>query len=127
MNDLLAKGSDWLETERREHLTRTIIYSRGNFSVEIPATVGQRVFRFQNEFGLEQRVEVRDYLVLAADLDFGPSPTTPEGGDRITEDAGGELTVYEVMTPNPLEPPWRWSGRGRSSLRIHTKKIGGPA
>ena len=127
MNDLLARGSEWLEGQRSAHLTRDVTYSRVSGSVDVKATVGRRVFRFQNEFGVEQRIEVREYLILAADLqDLSPSPVTPLAGDRISEPSDDGDRVYEVMSPNPLEPPWRWSDRSNRTFRIHTKKVGGP-
>ena len=40
MSDLLQDGLDWLEEQRREHLSRTVTYRRGASSVDVPATVG---------------------------------------------------------------------------------------
>jgi hypothetical protein len=63
------------------------------------------------------------FLIHAADLVLGGSPTLPERGDLIRETQGTKIFIYEVMAPGK-EPPWRWSDVYRKLLRIHTKQVG---
>lgn len=122
MADLLQTGSDWLEGMRTAHATRPVAYVRGTDSVEVAATVGKTVFRLDKGHGVIERVEARDYLVLAADLALGGAAALPKAGDRIREMEGDKAFVYEVMAPGG-EPCWRWSDPYRKTLRIHTKHV----
>jgi len=97
----------------------TIQVRRGAASVALAATVGRTPFWVDRGEGLFERIESRDYLVTAADLSLGGMTVLPERGDQIIESA----KVYEVMAPAD-EPPYRYSDRGRSQLRIHTKYMG---
>jgi len=120
--DLLQKGSDWLEGMRTAHASRPVVYVRGTDSIEVAATVGKTVFRLDKGYGVIERVEARDYLVLAADRVLGGAAALPKAGDRIRETEGGKAFVYEVMAPGN-EPCWRWSDPDRQTLRIHTKHV----
>ena len=88
MSDLLQHGSRWLEDQRHQHMTRPIAYFRGAGSVTLQATVGKTVFDQQDQFGVVQRTESRDFLVRAVDLTFAGQQTLPRAGDRIVESGG---------------------------------------
>jgi len=126
--DLLQTGSTWLEDQRHQHMTRPVTYLRGADSVQLQATVGKTVFDQQDQFGVIQRTESRDYLVRAADLVFvAGEQALPQVGDRIREPSGTGALVYEVMAPGASggsEPPFRYSDPERITLRIHTKFVG---
>ena len=120
--DLLQQGSNWLEDMREAHATRPVVYVRGTDSVEVAATVGRTVFRLDKGYGVMERVEARDYLVLGSAMALSGAAILPKAGDRIREIEGGKAYVYEVMAPGG-EPCWRWSDPYRRTLRIHTKQI----
>jgi len=122
VGDLLAKGSELLDRTRRAHLSRTVVYRRGEDSVEISATIGSTAFDRTDEYGVVHRIESRDYLVAAADLMLGGEAVTPKAGDRITETGEARVHEYEVMSPGD-EPAWRYSDPQRRTLRIHTKFV----
>jgi hypothetical protein len=122
MPDLLRTASDWLEDMRTEHASETVIYRREADSVSLAATIGRTVFEVDDGFGVLQKYESRDFLVLADDLVLAGSPVLPEAGDRIEETVGTTTFVYEVMAPGK-EPPWRYSDPYRKTLRIHTKQV----
>ena len=122
MTDLLQRGSDWLEAQRTEHMTRSVVYERGAASGEVPATIGRTVFELDDGFGVLERVESRDYLILAEDLVLEGQPTLPQRSDRIREPDGATVIVYEVMAPGK-EPHWRYSDPYRKTLRVHTKQV----
>ena len=128
MADLLQTGSTWLEDQRHQHMTRPVTYLRGGDSVQLNATVGKTVFDQEDQFGVIQRTESRDYLVRAADLVFvAGEQTLPQVGDRICEPSGTGALLYEVMAPRASggsEPPFRFSDPERITLRIHTKFVG---
>ena len=122
MGDLLAKGSELIDRTRRTHLSRTVVYRRGDDTVELAATVGSTAFDRTDEYGVIHRIELRDYLVTAADLVLGGEAVIPRAGDRITETDGARVHEYEVMAPEG-EPAWRYSDPQRMTLRIHTKFV----
>jgi len=122
MTDLLEKGSTWLEDQRTRHLTRLVTYQRGTNSVEVKATFGRTIFEEADDFGVIQKTESRDFLVLAADLVLNGERVLPKAGDRIREVQGDQGFVYEVMAPG-TEPPFRYSDAYRQTVRIHTKHV----
>ncbi|MEQ9616661.1 MAG: hypothetical protein RLN60_01360 [Phycisphaerales bacterium] len=123
MADLLQKGSEFLESQRHQHMTRPVVYLRGGESVQLDATVGRTVFEQQDQFGMVQRTESRDYLVRTSDLVLNGSQAEPKVGDRVREPSGTSALLYEVMSIGN-EPPFRFSDPERSTLRIHTKFVG---
>jgi len=123
VTDALQQGLDWLEGQRREHLSRTVTYRRGADSVQVAATVGETVFRLVEDYGAQVRVVRRDYLIAADDLALNGQRVLPEAGDRIEETDGDRVFVYEVMGPGGGEPDWRYSDPYRRTLRIHTKHV----
>ncbi|HHK41649.1 MAG TPA: hypothetical protein ENJ50_04445 [Planctomycetaceae bacterium] len=122
MADLLETGSNWLQDQRTQHMSRTVTYERGIDTVSLSATVGRTVFEIDDGRGVIQRHEARDFLVLADDLVLAGSKTLPQAGDRVRETQGTTVFVYEVMAPGN-EPVWRYSDPYRKTLRIHTKHI----
>ena len=122
MVDLLERASHWLEDQRAKHTSRTVAYNRGLASVDVAASIGRTEFEVDDGFGVLTKVESRDFLILAADLVLGLSPTLPERGDRIEETVGTTTFVYEVMAPGK-EPHFRYSDPYRKTLRVHTKQV----
>lgn len=122
MNDLLRWGSDWLEETRNILMARPVTYVRGSQTVDLPASIGRTVFRIDKGYGVTERYEARDFLILSRDLVLGGTPTLPLRGDRIRETDGNRVFVYEVMAPGS-EPHFRYSDAYRKTLRIHTKLV----
>jgi len=123
MRDMLQNGLAWLRAQRKAHASRTVTYRRGEDSVQLSATVGMTVLRLEDDYGIEQRLTRRDYLIEVADLVLAGQQVEPQAGDRI-EEADGETTwVYEVMGPGGGEPDWRYSDPYRRVYRIHTKHV----
>ena len=122
MADLLNQGSAWLEDQRKKHATREVTYRRGANAVVVKATIGRTVFEQDDGAGVIIRTQVRDYLILAADLVLAGQKTLPEKGDQIEETDAGQKFVYEVL-PLGGEQHWRYSDPYRRTLRIHTKLI----
>lgn len=123
MGDLLDRGSAFLDDQRHKHMSRTVVYQRGAEAKEVLATIGRTEFEQADDAGLIHRVESRDFLVRAADLDLGTGPILPRAGDQVRETVGTQVFVYEVNAPGG-QPPFRYSDPYRRVLRIHTKHIG---
>ena len=112
--DMLSAGASWLTGQLKAAAGTTITYTRGNTDAEIVATIGRSTFEQQNQSGVLERWESRDYLIAAADLPFGD----PQRGDQITEPQGGELVTYEVSSPRGV-PEWHYGDAFRSIVRVH--------
>lgn len=100
-----------------------ITYCRGGDALALTAVPAEDRYLADDGHGLLQQQFVRDYLVLAADLDFGGGPTEPRQGDQIKETIDGQVKVYEVVALGG-EPHWRYSDSGHTVVRIHTKLVG---
>lgn len=123
MEDLLRQGSDWLEEMRTRFLARTVTYVRGSQTVDVAASIGKTAFRIDKGYGVTERIESRDFLVLSEDLVLGGVQALPLRGDRVREISGTQAFIYEVMAPGN-EPHYRYSDAYRKTLRIHTKLVG---
>ena len=121
--DLLRRGLEWLERERAKHASQKVRYRRGAEEAEVRATIGKTLFEIQNDYGVAERTETRDFLVLARELVLGGAVTTPRRGDQVRELQGSQVFIYEVMAPGK-EPEWRYSDLYRHTLRIHTRQVG---
>lgn len=100
----------------------TILYRRGGEEVELTALPGSTNYESTNADSSLVQVQVRDYLIIAAELILAGEPVLPEREDRIVEEfADGEHT-FEVLDI-PGQPAWRWSDEQHVRLRVHTKEI----
>jgi hypothetical protein len=122
VGDLLDRGAAFLESQRHQHMTRSVFYRRGTDEKEVQATIGKTEFEQADDAGLIHRVESRDFLVRTEDLDLGAGPILPRAGDQVREVVGLSVFVYEVNAPGG-QPPFRYSDPYRRVLRIHTKHI----
>jgi len=100
-----------------------VTYWRGDTSLPITAAPASERYTVHDGDGVPQQVFMRDYLFAAADLDFGQGVVEPERGDRIKEQIGGVVKVFEVM-PLGTEPAWRYMGAPQVAVRVHTKQVG---
>ena len=74
MGDILDRGAAFLESQRHQHLTRTVVYRRGVDDKEVQATIGKTEFEQADDSGLIHRTESRDFFVRTADAnEHGPS------------------------------------------------------
>ncbi len=120
---LLEQGAKWLKGMRASHTSKCVVYGRGLDFAEVPATVGRTVFRLDKGYGITERIESRDYLILASDLKLNGAAILPKAGDIIRETDGGKVFVHELVSPGG-ESCWRWSDPWRRTLRTHTKQVG---
>ena len=123
MADLLSRGQAWLASQLKSHASREVIYGRGTSQVTVSATIGQTLLKLDDAYGgVRMEWTDRDFLIQAADLDFGSGAITPERGDWIKDTVGSVVRTYEVAAYGG-EPPFRTSDPFGIVLRIHTKCI----
>ena len=116
---MLAESAAWLDSMRREHLSRWVSYTRGSVTTPCLASVSKSTFEVQTDNGVVERWESRDYIISHVDLPFGQ----PERGDVITETMGPATASYAVCSPAGL-PVWQEGDAFRKCVRIHTKLAG---
>lgn len=112
---MLRTGSAWLAARLAESASVKCMYVRGNTETEITATVGRSTFESQNQSGVVEQWESRDYIVTVGDLPYAE----PERGDRIIEVFGDTETTFQVSAPRGV-PLYHFSDAFRSAVRIHT-------
>jgi hypothetical protein len=117
MPDMLAAGAAWLTSQLNAAAGTTVTYRRGSDEAEITATIGRSDFEAQDQNGVIENWEARDYLVPTDQLPFGE----PLRGDVIVETSGGVDLDYEVAAPRGV-PVFRYGDAFRSIVRIHTKQ-----
>ena len=103
-------------------MTIDVEYKRDVATVSLLATIGRTTFEVDTGRGILERIESRDYLVLAKDLILDAVVVLPLAGDKIREKQGAKIYVYEVMAPGG-KPHFRFSDPYRETLRIHTKLV----
>jgi len=116
MTDLLAWGIAWLDRRRKQHLSREVIYQRGDLTVLVHATIGRTEFEVSGTDGVQTAYTDRDYLISTADLVLDGEVTLPDAGDQVHETLTATIEVYEVLD-------WRYSDPHRQMLRVQTKHI----
>ena len=122
MSDMLADGEAWLSGQLKAYASESVVYSRDPYDgVELSATRGDKPMRTMSDFGPRVDYTMQDWLIPAADLILGGEAATPRKGDTITATSRGLTQIYEVLSPSPGEPVWRWSGAGEVTLRVHAK------
>ena len=92
-------------------------YMRGATEYELdPVSRGKTDFRFVGDDGGAQRVQTVDWLFAFALL---AGEELPRKGDRLTEQIGDDIHLYEVTSVNG-EPCWSWSDPAKTQIRVHT-------
>ena len=105
----------------RSNRGQQAVYARGADQVELEAVAGSTQVELADDAGAAVRSQRRDWILLTADLALGGQPIWPQVGDRLTLADSGE--VYEVQ---PLAGEHaRACDEIRSTVRVHTRLIGG--
>jgi len=101
---------------------RQVTVVRGAESCTPTAVKGRSEFQIDSETGTQIEHSDADFLIAAADYDFGSGPLKPARGDRISEVVGMLTFQYEVMAPGNGQP-FQFRDADRTQLRIHCKLI----
>lgn len=96
----------------------TVAYQRGAYTAQCLAAIGRSTFEAQNQNGVIETYESRDFLVRVAELPYGE----PQRGDRIVEEMDGVARFYEVAAPKGV-PVFHYGDAFESLVRIHTKRV----
>ena len=121
---LFKRGRAMLRKKLFAHGSIPIVFIRGHAETSIRAVPGSSEFEQSAEYGIAERTESVDFLVLATDIETLPTfPHFPMPGDLIQHVVGEVTNVYEVMAFGS-EPCFRYSDAPSNTiLRIHTKKV----
>lgn len=97
---------------------RKVGYQRGDEQIWIDATVGRTALYYVDESGVRQFGEIRDYLIVPAELAFHGVEVEPEEDDLIIDTEDGNR-IFHIMADSG--EVWRYTDRYRTMYRIHTK------
>jgi hypothetical protein len=112
--DLLQAGAAWLSGQLQAAAGRPVVYRRGDSEASVTCTIGRSQFESQNQSGVIENWESRDYLLPAGDLPFGD----PQRGDLVLEEVGGDVLTYEVSAPRGI--PVVHYDAFRTMARVHS-------
>jgi len=123
VTDILSSGLDWLENQRKEHMTTTVTYRRpGHPATNISASLGLTNFEAVDESGIRVESVRMDFLINESDLTLGGEQIDPEAGDEIDVTIGGQSRTYEVRKMAG-EGEWRWVDPHSGLMRIHARRM----
>jgi hypothetical protein len=114
MSDLLANGAAWLADHLAASSSKPVRFYRGTNYGIVNATVGKSSFESQNESGIIETWESRDFIIRANTLPFGE----PQRADYIVETIDGIDVTYEVTAPHGI-PLFHYGDAFRQTVRVH--------
>lgn len=121
MQDLLAIGEAWFESQRREHLAVTVNYQPTvGLARDCRATLITGRWESVDTAGNIVRMETRDFFIHRDEL-----PQDPQRGDRVVMTENGSQRTYQVTIIPGEKQAWRWSDRSERIRRIHTMAVSG--
>lgn len=118
MADMLASGAAWLADRLAAAAGTNCAYKRGQNTAQITATIGRSMFEAQNQSGVVESWESRDYILRTSELPYGE----PVRGDIIVEDVDGVATFYQVSSPRGV-PVFHHGDAFMKTVRIHTQRV----
>lgn len=120
MQDLLANGEAWFETQRREHLAVLVNYQPTvGLARECRATLITGRWESVDTAGNIVRMETRDFFIHRDEL-----PQDPQRGDVVVVTENGIEKTYKVTIVDGTKQAWSWSDRSERIRRIHTMAAG---
>lgn len=126
MTNLLSSGAEWLAGQLKAHASSQVAYLVDGAAVSadgsgtVAATLGNSRHEVPDSEGFLVEIQVRDWLIQAADLADGGEQIEPELGHLIRYTVRGQVHTYEVTAPAAGRPVWQWSDRDFTRRRIHT-------
>lgn len=91
-------------------------------AIELKAVIGSSTFDEEQEDGTVLQVESRDFIVAAADLDWGAGPVKPERDWEIDELIAGTIERF-LVNPAPGVRHFERHDPYGYRLRLHTQRI----
>lgn len=123
MPNVFASAASNLATSLKRTAGISCTYARSDDSCDLTMWRGGKVLLEPTDYGPEEW-ESHDFFCEAADLTFDnrASLVTPARDDVVTfEDENGDTQIFTVAAPGERNP-YRYSDRGRTLLRIHTRE-----
>ena len=121
MQDLIASGAAWFESQRRQHLAYSVEYRPAvGLTRTVRATLLVGNWESMDAAGQIVRTQTRDWLIHVDDL-----AQDPKRGDVISATVDGVETLYEVAVPAGAQNHWRWNDRLQRIRRVHTQTKSG--
>ncbi len=119
MANVIKDGLAWMAAKLKAYASDAVTITDGTNSISgVLATIGKTEWEYEDESGVVDRMETRDFLIDATDLDFGSGPVLPKRGMKIVEVIGTVTFTRTVASPPGLS---FWDHDGYyGKLRIRT-------
>jgi hypothetical protein len=101
---------------------RRVLYVRGPLACEWWVAVGRSLYQAQDDRGVIEERDCRDFCGIAAELMLTGQTVIPMRGDRIVEQTSAGSDTYDLL-PLESDKPYRFMDPGKLLLRVHTKRI----
>lgn len=101
--------------------TVTIERSGAAPTEEVTAEVVLRDYEVENDAGMPELVQFRDYLIAVADYQVAGVAVEPQRGDLLRQTIAGQACEFTLL-PAGKRPAAEWADAGHSRWLIHTKK-----
>jgi hypothetical protein len=125
VSDVLADAAAWLAGQLKTNVSELVTYVRGNQSITVSATFASQLLRVSDREG-NTKVERpdADFIIAAADINFGAGQVEPAAGDIVQVVYGNVTKQFKLMPMGGgSEPAWRYTDPFQTMVRVHTKKI----
>ena len=119
---MLSNGAAWLAGQMQTHAAESVTYHRGTSMVTLKAVPGSTSAEQTDAAGMTVGIELRDWIIQAADLVLDGVLTTPQRGDIIKVRRAFATEVFEVLDLGS-GPCYRPSDQHGCVLRVHTKPL----
>lgn len=122
MSNEFATEAANLIADIKDGFATTVTYTRPSNSktASLSAGVGSTPTEQPDNNGIFEKVEYRDWIVAAADLTFTDGTSfLPARKDTIAT----TTSTYEVIGIGPDGPPYEYSDRHETIVRIHSQKV----
>ncbi len=123
MPNLMQTGAAWLGDKLKSSAGRTVVIKQGGLTtLELTATLSQRMHEIFDDQGLPQSVASFDWIFTTADIVVSGSPVALRSGAQLIETINGVTTRYEAMDIGPKQAFEAVDTSGILSV-LHTKRM----
>ena len=120
--NILQRGTAWLGERLKESASVSIVYMRRSVLASLSATVTSHEYEIVDEEDVTTIARSRDYILHSADLAAGGIELPPRAGDRIREEVGGVVQLFEVL-PAGMRNEYETVDTDDVLYVVHTKRV----
>lgn len=123
MPNLLQRGATWLGTKLQTTGGRTVIYRRGQFSVELVVSPVQHDEPVDATEWIGTKVRRCTFAVASSELLLNGELTVPRDGDMIEETLHDRDVKWQVLPKEDTLPCYEWMDSTGILFAVHAKQV----